>query len=243
MQGYQLKIFREREFKTEFLSTIDNRDFNVIGIGSVGFGTASLTIDYSKNIPNKLFYALEKGGYISTADVDVVDHSEINYVDSHITDHTVSLVFHIFIQIFSSVLPSILSYQKSETSTLEYATKSSNAISGSIGKVKITSKGFNFNKLPKFIDVTTQNGRNANVVAVSTSIGRVKSIRMRDIGYDYPSDKTLRPEAFVSPIVTVDDLDTIDRFDILSGGSRYLNAPDIKLGTIPRRQLLMKLLW
>ena len=52
---------------------------------------------------------------------------------------------------------------------------------------------------------------------------------MRDIGYDYPSDKTLRPEAFVSPIVTVDDLDTIDRFDILSGGSRYLNAPDIKL--------------
>ena len=230
LQGYQLKIFREREFKTEFLSTIDNRDFNVIGIGSVGFGTASLTIDYSKNIPNKLFYALEKSGYISTADVDVVNHSEINYVDSAYNGSY--SIFGISTTSFSyspSVLPSVLSYQKSETSTLEYATKSSNAISGSIGKVKITSKGFNFNKLPKFIDVTTQTGRNANVVAVSTSIGRVKSIRMRDIGYDYPSDKTLRPEAFVSPIVTVDDLDTIDRFDILSGGSRYLNAPDIKL--------------
>ena len=107
LQGYQLKIFREREFKTEFLSTIDNRDFNVIGIGSVGFGTASLTIDYSKNIPNKLFYALEKGGYISTADVDVVDHSEINYLIVLIMDHTVSLVFpHLhsnILQVYSQV--------------------------------------------------------------------------------------------------------------------------------------------
>ena len=37
--------------------------FNVVGVGSVGIGTAgtaSLTIKYSENVPTKLYYALEK---------------------------------------------------------------------------------------------------------------------------------------------------------------------------------------
>ena len=239
LRGYQLKIFREREFKTEFLSASDDRDFNVIGIGSVGFGTASLSVDFSKSVPNKLFYALEKGGYISTADIDVVNHSEINYVDSEYNgEYQIYGISTASFKLSPNKLPAVLSYQKSETDKLEYATRSSNAISGSIGKVKITSKGFNFNRLPKFTDVTTESGRNANVVAVSTSIGRIKSIRMRDIGYDYPADKTLRPEAFVSPIVSVDDLDTIGELNIISGGSRYINPPNVKLWNDTKKEVV-----
>ena len=50
-----------------------------------------------------------------------------------------------------------------------------------------------------------------------------------DIGYDYPSDKTLRPDAFVPPIVRLDNLDTIDEIDIEYGGARYLSDPDLIL--------------
>ena len=77
------------------------------------------------------------------------------------------------------------------------------------------------------IDVTTLDGNNANIAAISTSIGRIKTIRFKDIGYDYPSDKTLRPEAIVPPIVRIDNLDTITGFDVINPGGRYLTDPDV----------------
>ena len=112
---------------------------------------------------------------------------------------------------------------------LEFNTKSASAISGSIAKVKITSPGFNFEKLPRFTDVTSVSGVNANITLKSNSIGQPKKVRFKDIGYDYASDKTLRPQAFVPPVVNVDNLDTVKDFDIVSAGSRYLRDPNVLL--------------
>ena len=230
LTGYDLKIFYDREFKNEFVSASDDRQFNVVGVGSVGLGTASLTLKYSKNIPSKLYYSLEKSGYISTSDVDVSNNSLINYVDSEYNG--TYQVFGISTNTFNISpysLPSVLTYTENQTDVLEYSTKSSTAINGSIGKVKIISKGFNFKNLPKFVDVETRDGENANVSAISDSVGNIKSVRIKDIGYEYPSDKTLRPEAFVSPVVRIDNLDTIDQIDIQFGGAKYLSAPDLIL--------------
>ena len=124
-------------------------------------------------------------------------------------------------------LPLVLDYLPEQCDTLEYTTKSSNALNGSIGKVEVISRGFNYEKLPEFIDVSTLNGNNANIAAISTSIGRIKKVRFKDIGYDYPSDKTLRPEAIVPPIVRIDNLDTITGFDVINPGRRYLTDPDL----------------
>ena len=45
------------------------------GVGTVGVSTnASLTLDYTDSVPEKLYYNLEKSGYISTADSDVVNY-------------------------------------------------------------------------------------------------------------------------------------------------------------------------
>jgi len=228
--GYNLKIFKDREFKDEFVSSFDTNQFNVVGVGSVGFGTSYLEVKYSKNIPSKLYYTLEKSGYISTADTDVRNYSEINYVDSEYNGNY--SVFGISTNTFTispSRLPSVLSYVKDQTDVLEYSTKSSTAINGSIGKVRILSKGFNYKKIPTFVDVTSQDGIDANIVAISTSIGKLNKVRIKDIGYDYPADKTLRPEGSIPPIIRIDNLDTIDEIDIVSGGLRYLNSPDLIL--------------
>ena len=231
LSGYELKIYRENEFINEYVSSYDSRDFNVVGVGSIGIGTAgtaSLTINYSENVPSKLYYAVEKGGYISTADRDVIHYSEINYVDSeYIGTYNVFGVGSTVFNISPSQLPLVLDYLPEQCDKLEYRTKSASALNGSIGKVDIISEGFNYEKLPKLIDVTTLNGNNANVAAISTSIGRIKTIRFRDIGYDYPSDKTLRPEAIVPPIVKIDNLDTITGFDVVNPGARYLTDPDL----------------
>ena len=231
LNGYELKIYRENSFINEYVSSYDSRDFNVVGVGSVGIGTASnssLTIKYSENVPTKLYYTLEKGGYISTADKDVINFSEINYVNSeYIGTYNVFGVGTTAFNISPTKLPLVLDYLPEQCDTLEYTTKSSNALNGSIGKVEVISRGFNYEKLPEFIDVSTLNGNNANIAAISTSIGRIKKVRFKDIGYDYPSDKTLRPEAIVPPIVRIDNLDTITGFDVINPGRRYLTDPDL----------------
>ena len=233
LNGYELKIYRENEFINEYVSSYDSRDFNVVGVGSVGIGSASdasLTIKHSENVPSKLYYALEKGGYISTADTNVIHFSEINYVNSEYNGtYNVFGVGTTTFNVSPSQMPIVLDYVPSQCDTLQYTTKSSTALNGSIGNVRVISKGFNYEKLPKFIDVTSSNGNNANIVAISTSIGRVKSVRFRNIGYDYPSDKTLRPEAVVPPLVRIDNLDTIKEFDIKFAGRRYLSDPDLIL--------------
>ena len=230
LSGYQLKIYTDNQFTNEYVSSYDSRTFNVVGVGTVGAGTtASLTLNHSENIPTKLFYGLEKGGYISTADKEVLGFSELKYIDSPYNG--TYDVFGIGSTTFTfspSALPEILNYTE-DSATLSYTTKSTNAINGSIGKIVTLSKGFNFDKLPKFKDVTSTDGYNANISAASTSIGRIKKVRFKDIGYDYHSDKTLRPEADVPPIVEIDNLDTINAIDIESGGSRYLSDPGLIL--------------
>ena len=231
LSGYKLRIYGEKQFINEYNSSYDSRDFNVETLGGIGQTGSSLTIKYSENIPSNLFYTLEKSSYISTTDTDVFNGSRINYIDSEYNGtYDIFSVENTSFKYSPSKMPIVLSYVKNQTDKLEYTVKNSKEdISGSISKIDILSRGFNFESLPKFVDITSENGVNANVIAISTSVGRIKKVRFKDIGYDYPSDKTLRPEAFVPPILTLDDLDTIERIDIVYGGARYLSDPDLIL--------------
>ena len=134
--------------------------------------------------------------------------------------------------------PSVSYYNASDCDVLSYNTKSSNALNGKIANVKVISEGYNFEVLPKFKDVTSENGTNANLVGVSSEIGRIKTIRFKDVGYDYPSDKTLRPEAGIPPIVSIDNLDIYKSANIISAGARYLNSPNILLWNETRNQIV-----
>ena len=208
----------------------------MVGVGSVGIGSlsnATLTVKHSPSIPTKLYYGLSKGGYISTADTEVLNHSEINYVDSEYNG-----VYEVFglsttatsqFSVSPKIYPDVLEYDDEQCDEINYFTRSSTALNGSISQVRVLSKGFNFERLPKFKDVTSENGINGNIIGVSTSIGRIKTTRFRDIGYDYASDRTLRPEAFVPPIVSIDNLDVIKNINIEFGGERYLSDPDLLL--------------
>ena len=63
LDGYKFNIYTDSEFINEYISSYDSREFNVVGLGTVGIGTtgeASVTLNYSKNIPTKLFYNRRK---------------------------------------------------------------------------------------------------------------------------------------------------------------------------------------
>jgi hypothetical protein len=226
----KFKIYYDNNFNKEFLSTNDSSNFNVVSDGNFGVdANAQLRLNYSDTLPSKLFYSLEISGNIIPSDKEVKYGSEIVFSNSKYNGSY--KIFGITTSSFNVSLASIpesLSYTQSDCKTLEYST-SSNNVYGAVKKLKILSKGSNYKKLPKFIQIKSENGTNANILPVSKTIGRIKDVRVLDIGYEYSSDKTLRPEAFVSPIISIENSDNIQKINVIDGGKYYLTPPDLIL--------------
>ena len=79
--NYSLRLYQDKEFNNEFVSTGSTNTFSVSGVGTVGVtSTATLTLDYNSQI-GELFYNLEKDGVLVNSDTDVSNYSSIKYVD------------------------------------------------------------------------------------------------------------------------------------------------------------------
>ena len=226
--GYKFKLFYDSDFNNEFVSTGSTDTFVVSGVGTVGVSTnSSLTINYSANNPTNLFYTLEKSGYISTSDKDVSNYSKITYIDSKYNN--TYKVFGVGITSFNVSLkeiPESLSYNNSNIDVLKYSTNSSTA-RGGVDSLQITFGGYGYKKLPTFVSVASTQGLNAKILPDSQNINRIDSVRIIDPGFEYSSDKTLRPEAFVSPVVSIINSDEITNIEVLYGGRNYTSAPDL----------------
>ena len=233
LAGFDFKIYYDQNLTNEYNSSIDSNNFNVVGVGTVGIGTnntdpegARLSIKFTESSPTKLYYGLSKGGFISTTDTDVENNNEILFIDSayngkykifNVTDETFD---------FSPLEPEFLKYDDTDCDKIEYSTSSEN-VSGTIKDFRIISSGFNFKRIPKFKSVKSKTGVDANIKVSSNDVGKIKKSRILDIGYEYSSDKTLSPEAFIPPIVNIDNLDVVTSVEIVSGGLDYTSAPDL----------------
>ena len=79
----------------------------------------------------KVYYSLEKSGYISTSDVDVSNNSEILFIESSYNNsYTVSGVGATTFDISIPEYPEKLSYNQGNTDKLSYTTKSAAANGG-----------------------------------------------------------------------------------------------------------------
>jgi hypothetical protein len=228
LSGYKFKIFYDNTFSDEFVSTGSTSTFTISGVGTVGVSTnASLTLNYSSDIPSNLFYALEKSGYISTADTEVKNYSRINFVDSiYNGSYRVSGVGTTTFNITLQNKPEKLSYNQSECDILKYSTKSISA-SGGIGGIRIISSGENYKSLPVFTGSDSSLGDGAYIVAQSSKVGSINETKILNEGFEYPSDKTLRPIASIPSNITIKNSNTITNINILSGGKNYVSAPDV----------------
>jgi len=228
LSGYKFKIYYDQEFKNEFVSTAKTTGFTLIGVGTVGVSsTASITIKYDENLPTKLYYNLEKSGYISTSDKDVSNYSEILFVDSQYTDtHSIFGVGTTTFNITLNKTPEKLTYSQSECSVLEYSTTSTSA-KGPIDKINIISGGTGYKKLPSLSGSNSEDGKGIYAIPKSKTIGYPKEVRIINEGFEYSCDKTLRPNAYISPLITIENSNTISEINVLDGGKNYINPPSI----------------
>ena len=232
--GYELEIYHDKDFKNEFISVGNTSNFQVTGVGTVGINTtATVTLNFYDKNPSNLFYNIKKSGFISTSDTDVVNHNKIHYLDSkysgEYTIFNVPPVVGASYTSFSISIPEVpekLSYTSSDTSSLKYSTKSSRA-RGSINEINIDFAGVGYDDLPSFVSIGSTQGTNATLLPNSTTINRVDNVRILNPGFEYSSDPTLKPEAFISPVISVINSNTISNIEVIDGGKNYTTIPDL----------------
>ena len=238
LSGYAFKVYYDQDFNNEFVSTGSTSTFSTVSVGTTGLAGATYTLNHSSGFPERLYYSLEKSGYISTSDKDVNNYSEILFVDSlYNQTYPISGVGTTTFQVSLQEIPEKLSYLSTECDNLEYTTTSLSA-SGPVNRVKLLSGGSEYKKLPSLSDVTSTNGDNLFVSLESNDIGNILETRIINEGFEYSSDKTLQPEAFISPKIQLKDSNTIGIVTITSGGSGYITPPQITIVNSDTRNVL-----
>ena len=229
LADYKFKLYYDKEFKNEFVST-QSSTFNVVTIGTPGVsGDASVTVNYNNLLPAKLYYNLEKSGFINTADTSVTNYSEIDFTQSsYNSSYNIVSVGDTTFDISLKQIPEKLSYNQSECSTLNYTTKSLTE-KGSVNKVSILDGGRNYQKLPNFVGTSSTEGTDLTVSLKSDDIGNPSQVRIINETFEYSSDKTLKPSAYISPFIGSKNNNQIGIITVTSGGSNYLTPPIIKI--------------
>ena len=201
-------------------------------VGEVGItANAAVTLTVNKNTPIKLFYKLtpvyesspplEKTQAI--CDYDVISNNQLEIKKSVYTgEYKVSVGTTSTFTYTIADVPEKPSY--SSTSTLTYKTSSATAF-GPISDLLIKNSGNNYYTFPTISTITSSLGSNAILSIGSTNIGQIKKGTIQNIGFNFPSDKTLQPSVGLPQIIEIDDFSTIKSIGITSVGRGYTIAP------------------
>jgi hypothetical protein len=241
LTGYEFNIYYDQQFDSEFTSTNDTFNYNTVAITTttIGQGDYLYKLLYSENIPDRLYYNVTKSGFINTADVNVSNYNQILYINDNFSGtYTITNVGSgkTFDIAPPSVPPKNLLTQ-TDVDEMSYTT-SSKSVSGPIGDIQILTEGFGYKGIPIFEKVNTENGKNANVSAVSQNIGQIQSVRIIDGGFEYSPDRTLNPEASVPYPVELTKADSVSSIEVIDGGSNYVTAPDLVLVNDETREVI-----
>jgi len=210
-----------------------------VGIGStqasllyftnVGAGNShSFTTNYENTLKGTVSSNRVTVATASTHGLQVNDTVKVFVLPGVVTSlysGTYSLVSSAGTQFSYSILnyPEVASYASGE---LKYQTTSTNAY-GPICAVNLKSKGLSYATLPTVSTVKSGIGTNAELIAYGRNIGKINKVEIQDIGFDYPSDLSLRPTASIPQILKVQNLVSFKSIGISSVGRNYNIAPDL----------------
>ena len=232
LSNYKFKFYYDKTLSNEFVSTGTTSTFSIVKEETIGISSAAkFTITYNDSLPTKLYYSFEENGVAVKPDTDVLDYSEIIYVDSvYDNEYSVFGVGATTFNISLNEIPEKLSYNQNECNTLKYFTSSTTA-SGPISKINILSEGSGYDKLPRISGLTTGTsnsvGSNAIIKAGTNSIGKLNEYRIVNEGFEYASDKTLRPQTEVPTYISLESSEKIIDINVIDGGKNYISAPEL----------------
>lgn len=225
--AFDFDFYYDSTFINKFETTFNSTIFNVRKSGSIGITTdANIRLVYDEQVPNKLFYKLTpRKNKPIFVDTDISDNNSINFSDSAYNGE--QSVTGIGTTVFSYTLaeyPESSSYYDN----INYTTNSTNA-TGPIESIKVTNRGTGYKFLPGITSIVTNDGENAILEVVSDTIGRINNVQLNDIGFNYPSDLTLKPLTQTSVVLKVIPQTALGTIKIVSPGINYISAPNLVL--------------
>ena len=230
--AFEMKMFSDSLFINQFL-TSHSSDFEVQTSGVVGTD-GELTLN-TKHMPSSLYYKFENvnDNFITdekrlVIDEDVISNNTVfksnSFVDGTYTITGIGTTTYNF-DLDNTTLTT--TFDKT-TSKPEYETPSINAY-GSIKFVDLVDNNYGYKSIPGISSIKSGIGTGAILFAESKSIGQIRNQKFQsnNIGWNYPTDQTLKPTANLPEIVEINPLASFKRIGITTSGSDYLVAPSL----------------
>ena len=235
--AFDMNLYKDYNFTDKFDGSLTNDDFEVTKTGKVGIDTnAKLTLSVNNQVPQNLFYkfSVVNSDFIEDVkkeiviDDEVFSHNKIDIINSayqgefSVSGVGTTTTFNYDIE----KLAERSSYTQSN-SGLKYETTSPTAY-GAISDINITFKGSNYKEI---VGVSTVVGIVTGTGAVlepsSNSIGKVLATKIENIGFDYPTDFTIRPTTNLPEVLLLESLSSFSEIGISSGGKNYSITPNL----------------
>ena len=235
--AFELNFYLDENSCKIWKTSFDSKTFEVTRSGKVGVDTnAKVSLTVNSSIPEQFYYSL-----------DIVEENDVPEVKSGIfTDRTVNSNNQIQVKeslfngrfavsvgatnsfnYFVEKFPEKVSYAGT-TSKLNYTTDCTHT-NGAINSFTVVDGGTNYYAVPGISTIvgvgTTDTGSGAIISVESESIGKIKTTKILNIGFDFPSDPTLKPSTNIPQVVTIESLNSLESVGIVSAGRGYTVAP------------------
>ena len=234
--AFDFNLYSDSQFTNVFDSSQKSNSFEVLKTGQIGItANAALTLKVTNSLPEVLYYKFSpiNSQFVSSVkkeiyiDDEVLNSNQIKVTNSlfngsfNITGIGTTSTFTYNLQ----QLPEKSNYT-SDNSTLKYTTNSSSA-NGGISDISISYSGKGYQNIVGVSTIKSLNGSDAILESSSKSIGKIVSNQIEDIGFDFPTDKTLRPVCNLPEILLMQPLSSFNEIGITSAGKNYTIAPKL----------------
>ena len=235
--AFDLNLYKDANYTDKFEGSLTSDDFEVTKTGKVGIdATAKLTLVVNDKVPSNLFYkfSVVNSDFIEAVKKEIVIDDEVsNFNKIDVVDSAYKGEFTVIgvgttttFRYNLNSTPERSSYS-SVNGGLSYKTNATGAYGG-IADVNITYKGANYSEIvgvSTIVGIVT--GTGALLEPSSTSIGKVLSTKIENIGFNYPTDFTIRPTTNLPEVLLLESLTSFEEIGITSAGRNYNLAPNL----------------
>jgi len=233
--AFEFKLYKDDQFKHEYLSDGET-NFQITYNGSIGISeNAYAELVVTDKTPYTIYYNL-----VPLKNTNIPLTKRQIFSDNLNVDFKNSLVFSLsgysqrsnvvsagatFFSMEMGITPEKSFYDKT-TASISYVT-SSRTTTGKIQEIVTESGGDNYQRLVGLAKVFSSTGKDAKIKPKSDSIGKDNRFKIQDIGFDYPSDLTLRPTAKLPDILVLNQKYSFDQIKLSVNGKGYVVPPDL----------------
>ena len=237
--SFEFNLYHDANFSNKYVGKLsDGKNFDVTRTGRPGIdGTAKVSLIVNNDTPDRLYYRLDPV-YESddvpaektqiSIDADILENNTAKILKSlYNGKHRVSTAASDSFTFTLGVTPEKSSYISSTSaSDITYETTCTHA-RGPVTKIEIINGGKSYFALPGVTDITSTDGRGVILEAKGDKIGKINKTRIKNIGFDFPSDKSLRPSITLPNVISIKSLKSFDAIGISSAGRGYSTAPKL----------------